>query len=144
MVRSLRLSLPIVVAACLWACTSAGAAGNEVVGAYWFAGVTDQGTQVCVTLHLRLVNNDSRELTISGYALRGLLPRGRQAPVTAAAHLLPREAAEFTQQFTVPRAEYERWRKGARPLLQVTLQSEEGREVTRTVELVPRPAMGGK
>jgi hypothetical protein len=116
------------------------AAGTELVGTYRVEQVTDLGPHVRVTLHIRLINNSPQELSISRIALRDMHQRGKAAETSAWARLQPREIATVEQEFVISRAEYERWSKGARPMLQVALQPEGGREVMRTIALEPSRA----
>jgi len=115
--------------------TAARAAGNEVIGSYRLEQVTDLGPQVRVTLHIRLLNNSAQNLSISKVALSDLHPGANQQAISAWAQLQPRQTTTLDQQFVVSRQEYERWRKGARPALQVALQPEAGRTVQRTILL---------
>lgn len=120
------------------------AAGNEVVGFYRIAQTTDLGTAVRATLQIRLVNNNQPELSVTKLALFPRTPARRPAETAVWARLAPREATSFTQDFTVSRAEYERWSKGASPALQVTFQSSEGREMRRMIALRRLPARRSK
>jgi len=116
------------------------AAGNEVVGFYRIVQTADLGTEVRATLQIRLVNNNQPELFVTKLALFSRTPAKKPEETAVRARLAPREAATFTEDFVVPRAEYERWRKGARPELQVTIQPSEGGERMRTIALEPSPA----
>ncbi len=120
------------------------AAGNEVVGFYRIVQTTDLGTAVRATLEIRLVNNNQSELSVTKLALFPRTPARRPAETAVWARLAPREATSFTQDFTVSRAEYERWSKGASPALQVTFQSSEGREMKRMIALQHLPARRSK
>lgn len=111
------------------------AAGNEVVGFYRIEQTTDLGTMVRATLEIRLVNNNQPELSVTKVALFPRTPARRPVETAVWARLAPREATSFTQEFTVSRAEYAGWSKGARPALEVTFQSSEGREMKRTIAL---------
>lgn len=116
------------------------AAGNEVVGFYRVEQTTDLGSQVRVTLHIRLVNNTAQELAITKVALHDMQQRGGQAEVAAWARLEPRGATSVDNEFVISRAEYASWNRGVHPSLQVAFQPAGGREVVRTVALRPLPA----
>jgi hypothetical protein len=116
------------------------AAGNEVVGFYRIVQTTDLGTEVVGSLQIRLVNNNQPELFVTKLALFSRTATKKPEETAVEARLAPREAATFTENFTVSRAEYERWRKGARPSLRVTFQPSEGGEIMRTISLEPSRA----
>ena len=132
--------LALALCLSLTAATAARAAGNEVTGSYRVEQVTDLGPQVRVTLHIRLLNNSLQELSITRIAFRDMHRGGKPAESSAWARLQPREGATVEQQFVVPRAEYQRWSKGTRPMLQVAFQPAGGREVMRTIQLRRLPA----
>ena len=116
------------------------AAGNEVVGFYRIVQTTVLGTEVAASLQIRLVNNNQPELFVTKLALFSRTPAKKPTETAVSARLAPRESATFTEVFTVSRAEYERWRKGARPALRVTFQPSEGGEIMRTIDLEPSRA----
>ncbi len=121
----------------LAAATTADTAGNEVIGFYRVEQVTDLGSQVRVTLHIRLTNNSASELSITQVALRDLGQPGKPAASAAWARLGPREATSVDNQFVISRAEYGRWSRGGRPALRVTFQNSQGRTLMRIVSLLP-------
>ncbi len=121
----------------LAAATGAQTAGNEVIGFYRVEQVTDLGNQVRVTLHIRLTNQSTSELSITQVALRDLGQPGKPAASAAWARLGPGEATSVDNQFVISRAEYGRWSRGARPALRVTIQNSQGRSLMRTISLLP-------
>jgi len=128
----LRLSL---LASLLLAGAAVQSAGNELAGTYRVKQVTDLGSEVRVTLHIRLINNTSQNLVVTDLALRDLRRSGKAEAVPVGTSLQPREGATVEQEFVISRAEYERWSKGVRPALEVRLQPAGGREVRRAVYL---------
>jgi len=128
----LRLSLLVSL---LLAGAALQAAGTELAGTYRVEQVTDLGSEVRVTLHIRLVNNTTQDLAVVEISLRDLHQSGERAAVPAVTRLQPREGTTVEHEFVVSRAEYERWSKGVRPALEVRLQSAGGREVRRAVYL---------
>ena len=112
----------------------------EVVGYYRVASVTDLGTEVRLTLHLRLLNNTQRELSIIRMGPRVLAAGQRAADVAASLPLEPRESREIDQDFTLSRDAYRHLRKNSPIPLAVTYQSGTGRAVTRTIALFPEEA----
>ena len=119
------------------ACAAAWAGGNEVAGTYRVEGVTDLGPEMRVTLHIHLINNSANYLSITKVALHDVRPRRNAVETAAWSRLEPRHGTTADREFVVSRQEYERWRRGAHPMLQVALQAEGGREVVRTIPLRP-------
>ena len=117
---------------------------HDVAGFYSVKNVNDLGTQVRVTLQVRLANAGEADFSTAKMALRSsLLARkdhGAIAPVT----LRPHGAASFTQDFTIPRTEYEMWKKGAKPSLSISTQTASGKTLTRTIKLLPIRAQEAK
>jgi hypothetical protein len=120
----------------MWAVALQAAGGNEVIGTYRVVEVASLGTDVRVTLRIRLVNNTQDDLSITQFGLRPPSGAAQSTATSAWANLRPRESASFTSDFTIPRAEYERWKKGVPPTLAVTFQPAGGREITRGVALL--------
>ncbi|HMD32712.1 MAG TPA: hypothetical protein VKG84_12440 [Candidatus Acidoferrales bacterium] len=118
----------------------AHAAGPEVAGSYRVEQVANLGTQVRVTLHVRLLNNSKEEVFIRQAALESRDLKQKPAANAILARLQPRESTTVEQEVVVARTEYERWRKGERPTLRVALQPPGGGEVTRTISLRRLPA----
>ena len=116
-----------------------GVAGQTVAGTYKVTETKDLGTQVRVTLEIRLMNASEDKLFVTQVRLRNFLLPGRIADEPAGVILEPHGSAEFTQQFTIAKQEYELWRKGARPHLGLKVQVAGGAETTMTIPLMRRP-----
>lgn len=137
MARFFRLLKLILVFTLFWAIGVACAEGNEVVGTYRVEQVTDLGSEVRLTLHIRLVNNSPQDLVLTQVSLRDLRAREKPVAVAAWARLRPREGTTVEHDFVISRAEYQSWSKGVRPTLLVGLQPGGSREVVRIVQLIP-------
>jgi hypothetical protein len=111
------------------------AGGTEVYGTYSIANVTDLGTEMRVTLRIRLTNNTKVGLSVTRVGLRMLGAGHPQSDVAASLPLAPRETASLDQDFTLSREAYSRWRKNTVIPLAVTYDSGGGRAITRTIAL---------
>lgn len=123
----------VVLLAALCAQTARAQSGHEVSASYKIAETTDLGSQVRVTLQLRLNNNSEVNLSITKVALRSLMP-GPPSPEESVSVLLrPQGTSDLTHSFTISRQEYDQWEKGGRPRLFLRLQTDDGHELTRTI-----------
>jgi hypothetical protein len=111
-----------------------------VTGFYSFQRVTDLGDEVRVTLNMRLVNTSDEDFSEAKLVLGSPRPwvhiRGTVPPLL----LRPHSEDSFTEDFTLPSTEYERWRKGERPLLVMQFHRADGKVMKQLVRLVLRPA----
>jgi hypothetical protein len=115
--------------------------GRDFAGTYGFTDVQEQGDMVQLTLHLRLFNNSDADIKgavivlregWTGVALRGSFPTVK---VWAKNH-----DVQLSQQFTVPKQEYEDWlRPPAQPNVVILYQDAQGRSWQKGAQLAPRP-----
>lgn len=112
------------------------APGNELAGTYRVEKLDDLGSELRVTLHIRLINNTAQDLGVNDFALRDLHQRARLAAIPARIRLQPREGTTLEHDFVVSRVEYESWNHRVRPTLEVRVQPAGGREVRRSIQLV--------
>jgi len=117
---------------------------HDVAGFYGVKNVNDLGTQVRVTLQVRLTNTGESDLSTAKLALRSSLPAGKDHGAITPLALRPRATASFTQDFTISRTEYEMWKKGAKPALSISTQTAGGKTLTRTIKLLPIRAQEAK
>jgi hypothetical protein len=93
-----------------------------------------------VTLRVQLQNNSDADVKQAVLTLRefGGGPLGTFQPVK-----LWRNHGEvrLTQQFAVPKREFESWHKGSQPALMVVTHDENGQRHDRFVQLSRRPAL---
>ncbi len=115
--------------------TTVEANGYEVAGFYRVEQVTDLGPQVRVSLYIRLLNNTSQNVSITRLSLHDAHAQGRPSPVPGWTTLQPRQVTTVEKEFVISRSEYQSWSKGARPMLQVALQSAGAHEVARAIPL---------
>src|SRR5438552_18928297 len=115
-----------------------GAAGQVVSGVYKVIETTDLGTQMRVTMHIRLMNAGDDRVFVIQARLREFLPHGKVTDDPLGVILEPHSGSEFTQQFTIPKQEFELWGRGARPHLGLKVQIGKT-ETTMTVTLMRDP-----
>lgn len=113
----------------------AQAADSRLTGSYQLVQKTELGSQTRVRLQLRLTNHGPNELRIQRVTLWDFSHayRGGTQPCTIV--LRAGASAGTTQEFTIPRAEYELWTRGTRPRLVVEVQASRGRTAAEAVRL---------
>jgi hypothetical protein len=120
-------------------CAPGGVAGQAVSGMYKVTETADLGTQIRVTMQIRLMNSGEDRIFVTQARLRGFLHPGRGEDKHARVILEPHGSSEFTQEFTIAKQEYELWSRGARPHLGLKVQIAGGAETTMTIPLMQRP-----
>lgn len=126
----------LLLCAVLVARTPQAANGHEVSGAYFMQQIEGTGKNVYVTLRVFLSSSTDATLQSKSVSLRSLLSSTTQS--LSASFTIPAHGnAEFTAGATISAEEYKLWQEGGKPLLVLSLQSLDGSEFTRTVELLP-------
>lgn len=122
---------------------AAGAAaknGRDFAGFYSVSNVVDQGNQVAFTLRVQVFNHSDADVKQPMLTLRESPGRalGAFQPVK-----LWRNHAELrlSQQFVVPKREFERWHTGSQPALMVVYRDAQGQRYDRFVQMSKRPAL---
>jgi len=106
---------------------------SRVSGSYEVLSKTEVGPQTRVRLQLHLTNHESYELHIQRLTLWDFSHPGGTQTCSIVVHA--GASVDTTQEFTIPRTEYELWGRGARPRLVVDTSSPVGRKTTRVVRL---------
>lgn len=110
-----------------------GSDASRVSGSYQVLSKTELRPQIRVRLQLHLTNHEGYELHIQRLTLWDFShPGGTQ---TCSIVIQSGTSVYTTQEFTVPRPEYELWSRGARPRLVVDAQSPDGHKVTHVIRL---------
>jgi len=109
--------------------------GSLMSGSYRVVQKTDVGSRTRVRIQLRLTNHGASELHIERLTLWDFShpPEGGTQPCRIV--LGPGASVTTTKEFTIPRAEYELWIRGARPRLVVEVRSSRGRISAEAVRL---------
>jgi hypothetical protein len=115
--------------------------GREFSGYYDLSGVKDQGDMVQLTLHLRLFNHASADAKSVIVTLTDSMPamtfRGNFQTVKV---WKSQQFIELSQQFTVPKSQYEGWKHAPiQPELTILFQDSTGKSLQRGAELSRRP-----
>jgi len=122
----------------------ARAANAPVSGSYELIQRTDLGSRTKVVVRLRLTNKGHDVV----YVQKILLGDFGQAPIGAAGAsaivLRSRTAEETTQEFVIPRLQFDQWQRGLRPRLILDLQTPTGARIMQAVRLERVPAREGK
>jgi hypothetical protein len=127
----------LLLSAVLVARTPQAANGHEVSGVYAIQKVEAiSAVNVSVTLHVVLSSSSDGTLESKSVSLRSLLS-GMTQSLSASFTIPAHGNADFTAGATIGAEEYKLWQEGGKPLLVLSLQSLDGSEFTRTVELLP-------
>ncbi|MGA9506982.1 MAG: hypothetical protein WBV31_21250 [Terriglobales bacterium] len=109
--------------------------GPLVTGSYQVVQNTSLGPQAEIKMRIHLVNHGALSLFIQRMTLRDI-SRPSKGGTSACAVTLPAHAsADTTQEFTIPRSEYEQWQKGLRPRFILGLSGPGNRKSTAVVRL---------
>lgn len=107
----------------------------RVSGSYRVVEKTALGAQTRVQLEIYLTNHEKSDLHIQALMLWDFSHPEKGGRQVASIVLRSGGSASATQEFIIPRAEYELWKRGARPRLVLEVQSPGGRTTTRGVRL---------
>jgi hypothetical protein len=112
-----------------------------ILAFYQIDQVTDLGTDVRVSLRLRLMNQSDDVLLIDHIALQTFIPgpNGKGQGCSTSTELGAHGSETLTQDFTISRAEYEVWQRGIRPRLALNIQVSGVEQWTLIVPLMKRP-----
>ena len=114
--------------------------GRDFAGYYQIRDISEGKDAVRLTLQLKLFNYSDADIRNGGVALYDSSPA--HSPI-GGFNTIPlwrlRAEANLSQQFTIPRAEYERWQRGAPPALFFLFKDAHGHVLQRQVELIQRP-----
>lgn len=112
-------------------------AGNapRLSGSYQIVQRQQSGGEVRVRVQLHLVNHGTRELHLKRITLWDFAHPTRGASQTTSLVLRGGTSVDATQQFTIPREEYELWKRGARPRLVLETDLSNGRSGNEVLRL---------
>jgi len=117
--------------------------GRDFAGVYGFTDVQEQGDMVHLTLHVRLFNNSEADIKgavivlmegSTGVGLRGNFP--------AVKVWRKNQDVKLSQQFTVPKREYQDWlRPPAQPNVVIIYQDANGQTWEKGAQIRPQPIL---
>lgn len=140
----LRMSLKSAVLAILLSAVGLTAKdGRDFAGSYGFTDVQEQGDKVQLTLHLRLHNFSDADIKGAVVTLReGSTGVGLWGSFPVVKLWQKNREVKLSQQFTVPRREYEDWlRPPAQPNVVIMYQDADGHTWQKGAQMRPRPVM---
>jgi len=120
------------------------AADQRVRGFYEVTQIVDLGSQVRVSLRLRLSNRGDDTLYIQGLTLRSFSPAPERQARSVSVLLRPHASEVTTQEFTISHSEYELWLRGVRPRLVLEMQSSDKNKLTEAIQLDRPPNGAGR
>jgi hypothetical protein len=133
-----------VLLATLFLIPTAGLAkdGRDFAGYYSLTGVTEQSSEVKLTLTVQIFNYSDSDIKQASLVLHesghGMAVRGA-FPAVKVFH--DHTDVRLSQEFTVPREEYQRWQNGMVPRLMVHFMGANGIEQRRSIQLSRRPML---
>jgi hypothetical protein len=127
----------LVVACFLIVSIQLAQAGGDrpLSGTYRVVQESQAGNRVRVRLQLHLVNQKTRDLHIQRITIWDFAHPARGGTQACALALRATNSAETTQDFIIPRAEYELWKLGMRRRVVLELAGPPGRLTTEVVRL---------
>ena len=110
---------------------------TRLSGSYQVLAKADTGNKTTVRLRVHLTNQGSGGLSIQRIALRDFSHSTRDQVRACALTLPAGRSAESTQQFTIPRTEYEAWQRGNAPTVVLEVVTPSGRRTIEVLRLIP-------
>jgi hypothetical protein len=104
-------------------------------GSYQIVQREQSGGDVRVRLQLHLVNHGARELHLKRITLWDFAHPTKGASQTTSLALHSGGSADMMQEFTIPREEYELWKRGTRPRLVLQTDLSNGRSGSEVLRL---------
>ena len=108
---------------------------SALSGTYQVIQKAENGGQARLQVHIHLVNRGARELHIQRMTFWDFSHPAKGAAQQLSLVVHSANSADTTQEFTLPRAEYELWKRGARPRLVLEVAASQGRSTTQVVHL---------
>ena len=122
------LTIPV-----LFAHTALAGTGRQISASYSVVQKTDLGSRIRIALTLKLVNHGDEALTVEAIAFGShQTAAGGKQPVVVLAPLADETVA---LEFTVPKVQYERWRKDARRRLLFRINTPDGKACAELITM---------
>jgi hypothetical protein len=129
--------LGIFLLVSIFAAQAATATGVLVAGTYEIIGKSDLGSNVKVALRLRLKSQESSPLFLQGSVLSDFAYPHCRGALASEVVLRPGVTQQAVEQSVVPRAEYDQWKRGLRPRVDLELRTGTGAKITEILRLEP-------
>jgi hypothetical protein len=135
MIRICNCLLVIASLSILCVTAASASAAPSLSGTYQVVHRSEAAGQTQIQVQIHLVNHGPRELHIQRITLWDFSHPAKGGTQSSSLVLPSAGSADTTQDFTVPRAEYELWKRGARPRLVLEIESPHGHPATEVVHL---------
>jgi hypothetical protein len=116
----------------------------EVSGRYEVIQETEKGGQAQVQIRLQLTNRSIRDLHIQHMTLWDFSHPSKDGTRLCSLVVRSSASAITTQEFIIPRAELDLWKRGTRPRVVLDLATPDARPSTLTVRLSPLSSRNGR
>lgn len=116
----------------VWIQFAAGA-NPPLYGTYQVLRKSQTADQVRVRLQLHLANRSSHDLRVRRITLWDFAHPARGGSQACAIALPAAHSADTIQDFTIPRSEYQMWKRGARPRVVLEIAGPAGHPLTQVV-----------
>jgi len=116
--------------------------GRDFSGYYSFTNVTEQNSEVKLTLTVQVFNYSDADIKQASLVLHrsgpGMIAEGSFPPVKVFRN---QTDVRLSQEFTVSREDYRRWQNGMVPNVTVHFMGANGVEQNRSIQLSRRPML---
>lgn len=106
-----------------------------ISGSYQVISKTDLGSHMKVLVRLEFTNHGQGALVLQEVLLSDFAHPSTGSPHTSSITLRPGIPEKTTQEFVIPRAEFEQWLRGVSPRVILQLQTATGVRTTNVVRL---------
>ena len=114
---------------------AASAAGVSISGTYEIIQKTDAGPLVKVEVRFHLVNQQPNAMTLLGVLLSDFGYPSAKDTLAVPVILPPGASQDVTQEFVIPHAQYDQWRRGLKPKVILTLKTATGIKTNEALRL---------
>ncbi len=108
---------------------------SQLSGSYRVVHKTDLGHQTRVQLEVHLINHGQRDLHIQRLTLWDFSHPDKGGTQACSIVVHTGASADTTQEFTIPRSEYDLWKRGTRPRLVLEVKLPGDHQTTKVVRL---------
>jgi len=135
--RLFRLFGILLITSRVWTAVAVAQASNAATlsGSYAVQGQADSGGQVKAALQIRLQNRGAHDLHIQRITLWDFSHPAQGASRPCSIAVPAGGSSNTTQEFIVPRNEYELWKRGSLPRVVLQIATPNGRPTTAVVRL---------
>jgi hypothetical protein len=108
---------------------------NFLTGSYQLLQKIDLGSQTHVRIQLHLTNRGQHDVRIQRFTVWDFSHPTKGGSQAGSIVVRALASVDTTQEFTIPRSEYELWNRGTRPRIILEVQTPDGRKTTQVVRL---------